>query len=157
MAQTHTEYPVMEVAVLVKSYAPHANERSQQGDIVSVHRPHHALSRIESALTLRLLVEGLELHPFGDLVVGIDGADSRRYAIPIARLKQRVDWLDLARVLDASDAYQPFIPIDTDEDLHPHHGHKQVELVTGLRIPGTAKRPLTVHGLVFDKKTGRYL
>ena len=63
--------------------------------------------------------------------------DKRRYCIPFKRLPA---FVDLARVRDPGDLYQPFVGVSTDT----------TEFLWTLA-------PLRVEGLVFDKETMRYL
>ncbi len=160
MPQTFKDYGPMEVALLVKSYAPHTGgtkERALEGDIIAVRRLGRAIGTAEMSLYLWVQVEGWDFNDYAILTQPIDGFDKRRHCIPFARLKTVIPSLDLARVRDPTDKYQPCIPFDDDEDWMHHHGHKQNERVTGLRIPGVAMRPLSIEGLVFDKTTGTYL
>jgi len=84
--------------------------------------------------------------------------EKRRYCIPLDRLKVVAPWLDLARVRDVSQRYQPFIPIDPEWPFH-RFGTEARDQHGFQRFPANvvARPPLNVHGLVFDKATMRYI
>jgi hypothetical protein len=69
----------------------------------------------------------------------------RRFNIPFARLIQRGIPLDVNRVRDQNDPYQPLVPIDEDGPQGT---------VRYLRLP---IRPLPLPGLVFDNRAGRFI
>ena len=130
----------MEVALFVVSKSPNgSNERCQEGDIVAMRRAGVGIGKKERSLFLWVRVIGLDLNDMGALSDGIDGYDKRRYNIPLERLAQ-VCPMDLRRVRDAADEYQPCLGFDDE---------------TGEYLYNQA--PLEVRGLVFDKEVGRYL
>jgi len=161
MPQTNKDYGPREAAVLVKGYLPHSfeSERATEGDIVAMRNLHHGIGFAEMANYLWLRLEGLDRTDMDFLsTVGVEPPDAmdrleeidhstilftdkKRFSIPLARLKLVAPWIDLDRVRDPDDIYQPFIQVDEE---------------TGSYIRGT-REPLSVHGLVFDKTLGSFL
>lgn len=150
MPFTFREYPVREIALAIKDNKDLASghERTQAGDIIVCRKPLLAIGRAEAALFLWLHVEGPDTDVLDRLIDSIEeGEDAllnvvlfekRRFCIPLARLPS----VDLARVTDPSDIYQPFLPIDED---------------TFFYLEGTQRRPLRLEGIIFDKLTGQFL
>lgn len=142
MSELAPEYPTMEVALSAISRKPFANERVLEGDIVEVRRPQLGIGRREASEFLWLRLTGPEVDELAgfkrSLVEADTTFDKRRFCIPFDRLPP----VDLARVRDPNDAYQPFLPVDFD---------------SGLFLEGAAAAPLSVAGRVFDKSTGLFL
>ena len=147
MPQTFREYPIREVFLCSDNHRNLASgaERMKEGDIINVRSPHGSCGFGSMARGLWLLIEGPDTSVMDRLKdinttetddVGGVIYDKRRYSIPFNRLP---DFIDLARVRDPGDIYQPFVGVatDTTEFLMP--------------LP-----PLRVEGLVFDKVTGQY-
>lgn len=141
MGQTNPQYPVFEVALACEHRGNAGlHERKTVGDIIAIRKPSSGIGAKEVSKYLWLRLEGLEENQMHRLVDSIDGFDKRRYQIPLERLVSIVPSLNLARIKDLSDKYQPFLGIDEES----------------LRFVSIG-RPLNVHGLVWDKATGRYL
>lgn len=150
MPFTYSEYPIMELTLALESKSDLASghERKQEGDIVNVRRPKRSTGLGVPKIYLKILVEGLEKSEFDRLTESI-GSDidengdpippffeKRRYCVPLERLG-----IDLNRARDKEDVYQPNYLIDTDEPY------------LFLEEP----KPVSVHGLIFDKLIGSYL
>lgn len=150
---------VAEVAILVASFRDHDGiERAKEGDIITVRKRVHLVGRHdrESKIVLWLYLQGLHYEEMyllksrgwdskslWDDMVGKDNKDrfeKRRFSIPLKRLKQLCPRIDLNRVRDINDTYQPFAVIDEDNQH--------------FLIPA---KPFDVEGLVYDKVTGNYL
>jgi len=147
------DYPVIEMAIALWSMVP---ERPQEGDIMATRKPGIGIGLKEANLFLWLLVEGLEAWEFGQLKISnyepldptgqYDPAsaytryDKHRYCIPMTRLQTVFPSLDLVKVRDPVQAYQPFYTLDTDNNLWL-----------------TDRAPFTHEGLIFDKALGVYL
>lgn len=133
----------MEAAVSVLTRKPFNNERVVSGDIVAIRRPSRGVGFRELSEFLWLRLTGPEVDQLSRLSVSLEEAgvvfDKRRFCIPLDRLPAGVD---LARIADPADAYQPFLPVDEE---------------TGLWLEGAARAPLKVAGLVCDKTTGLFL
>jgi len=158
MPQTYRLAPVVEIKLLVRAYYPTANERAVEGDIVNMRlTPEYGgtgrgYGSAETSRYLALLVQGIDLNELSRLTDNLtdpvteDGKgpsfDKRRFCIPFHRLATVAPWIDMNRVMDPNDSYQPFCPMDED-DRH--------------FLPGCARKPLDVHGLVYDKAKMRYL
>ncbi len=133
------------ISVFSKSPLASGHERIQEGDIVTMRKPLGYCNFGEMSSYLWLLIQGPDTSILDRLKDGlaeedIEDApifDKRRYCIPLKRLPVHVD---LARVRDVGDRYQPFFIIDEE---------------TGKFLAKPS--PLRVEGLVFDKRTGRYL
>ena len=153
-------YPIMEICVTTRSKAALASgaERSQEGDIIEVRAPNDGIGLSEARTLLWLRFEGLEDWEYGllkdlwtePLMILRDDRvdqyppvfDKRRYCIPLERLKGVAPFFDLARARDGADPYQPFLPIDTDDDdIRFQH----------VYFPGMARPPLRIEGLIYDK------
>ena len=157
MGYTNPNYPVMEIAINIENHAPAGeNERSLEGDIIAVRKPLEYIGDKETKTFVWLLVEGLEENEMSRLdevlyePFSIDGTfsdenkvkyDKRRFCIPLERLKQVFPDFDIAKARDKNVIYQPFLPVDEDNLS---------------RLPLKVK-PLSVHGLVFDKVFGKYI
>ena len=135
---------VCEVAILVKDYPE--SHRANEGDIITVRVPRGCIGRKERSSFLWVHIDGLtsdDRHLKGcDRVNETDKSvrAKRRYSVPLDRLKAVVPTLDLARVRDLNDEYQPFLTIDAR---------------TGdCKLVGT---PLNMAGLVYDKLMGTYI
>jgi len=150
MSDTNPIYPPVEVAIsTVNSTDLAAHERKKEGDIMAVRLVGEwiGVGTKEISQRLWLRVEGLEHYESMHLIdlnhdPDPDGEifEKRRYCIPLDRLKEVYPALDIARVRDTADAYQPFLTLDGDN-------------YTFL----TEENPLEVSGLVLDKYTGEYL
>jgi len=155
MPETFRDFPVMQALILVQSHnpLPSGHERAEEGDIISLRRPLGSMRRAQTRRYLWLLIEGLAYNEMSILdrtnteplddeppTVAIQ-YDKRRYSIPLDRLKVVAPFLDLVRVRDTTDAYQPFLNIDED---------------TGEIFP-SPRPPLSVHGLVYDKALQEFL
>jgi hypothetical protein len=124
------------------------HERATVGDIIDVRRP---LGRIGTKECDQFL--WIKLTCFGDIdelwqlsqphtEQDPEGPtfEKRRFCIPLDRLKQVYPSLDIARVRDTADKYQPFLGYD-EEGAFLIFNHS----------------PLQIEGLVFDKTTGKFL
>jgi len=168
MPEDHRDYSMREVAVLVHDYPnTHQNERAREGDIIEIRKPIGQIGRLEAAHILWLLIEGLDTGEMAKLKERFfEGPDTeaspvyekRRFCIPFDRLKQVVPSIDVNRIRDRADKYQPFLPVDLDWPYYRfategYNVHGWQYLPAGI----IARPPLDVHGLVFDKKATRYL
>lgn len=150
MPETFREYPVVEVAILVRGNVPlpSGHERAQEGDIIVSRRPFGWIGRGERTRLLWFLLDGLDWNEIVALdIVNTEPIDSgiidpneivhdkRRYSVPMDRLKEVASFLDLARVRDTTDTYQPFLNLDGD---------------TGEILP-SPRASFYIHGLVYDK------
>jgi hypothetical protein len=121
MPHTYRDRSAVEIALAVRSRSPNAGgDHVQEGDIVAVRRPGEGIGRLEQRAFIWLRVDGVDLGEAQTWVEGntegLPSADpaaityeKRRYCIPLARLKQLLPSLDLARVRDRADPYQPFL------------------------------------------------
>jgi len=152
------DFSPRDVCISIRAHQPLASgtERTMQGDIIAVRRPGIGLGMVTMSRFLYLLVEGLDAHEMWPLKMmntePLDTVDSavpnadmiiyekRRYCIPLHRLKGVAPFLDLDRVRDHNDIYQPFLNVDEDNGFYL-----------------TSRRPLNIHGLVYDKALQRYL
>ena len=144
MGQTNPNYTVFEIAISCEYGGVHTNglkERKTVGDIIAVRRPNTAIGRLEMSGYIWLRVEGLEENEMARLKDPIDGHDKRRYCIPLDRLLAIAPAFNISRAKDLNDKYQPFLGVDEEPPYRFIYGH----------------RPLNVHGLIFDKQTGRYI
>lgn len=126
MAQTYRDRSPYELALAVRTVHDNGvHERVQEGDIVAARKPfgHGEVGRAERAPFLWLRVEG---HQLGDVYLNqrlyVDEVryDKRRYSIPFRRLQQQYPWLDLSRVRDMTDPYQPFMGgLDREQEYTP--------------------------------------
>lgn len=167
MAGTFKHYDIKEVAIRTVHKEDLGNsETIKIGDIIAMREPHHCIGAEEGTRFLWLRLEGLEDAGWPKLSQVIQDPDydeaklqlrqlslgvitelswtvydKRRCCIPFHRLKEVCPWLDLNRVLDPEDYYQPFVVPDSDSGFY------------------VAPRNLVlrVEGLVFDKVKGRYL
>lgn len=154
MPQTFRDYPVREVALSVEDKATllSGHERKQEGDIVAIRKPHSGIgSGIESTHHLWLRIQGPDANDMTYDQVLIENADQhgdgpifdkKQHCIPLDRLKVVCPWLDLTRVRDTTDAYQPFLPFDEDDHSY---------------LPGLERGVLEVEGLVLNKAIMDYV
>jgi len=157
MPETFRDFAVVEVAILVTDHLslPSGHERAVEGDIIAIRKPRRVMGTKTRSRYLWLLLEGLDWNPMSILdrsniePIPLDDIpnpdeipyDKRRYCIPLDRLKVVAPFLDLARVRDVADKYQPFLNVDED---------------TGDHLP-SSRTPFSVHGLVYDKAFQRFL
>jgi len=169
MPEAFREYPIREVGIYTVSYADNASgtERIKEGDILTIRKPQGAIGQKEGALILWLLIEGLDSSEMdrlndrmGDNPDDLNAPifDKRRYCIPLERLFILCPSLNLPRVRDTMDVYQPFLSIETDQYFYRYtlEGHD----IHGIRtLPDSAVKasPFQVHGLVYDKALRQYL
>jgi hypothetical protein len=133
---------IVEIALSLEDYGTASVRRKKQGDILEARPPSTGVGMGEmtrfvwgrvdvSEATAAILLDGTEVY-------------KRRYYIPLNRLKQAWEAaggpvVDVARLLDPTDAYQPCIPVDP---------------LTGLWLPGQAI-VLNGSGLIYDRTTGK--
>lgn len=148
MGQTRRSYSVWEVALSVEDGADHAGgERKKVGDIIALRRPGVGIGRLEGQTLLWLRLTGLEDSEMRKLksqlvVAGVaQRFDKRRYCIPLHRIAQRIPSFDVARALNLSEWYQPFLMADEDPP------YQFLTTTPAFRV----------EGLVFDKVRGEYL
>jgi len=149
MPQTSRSYPLREIALRVEDRSPiNGNERSQAGDIIAIREPLKGVGSAEVSEYLWLRIEGPDQSVLDQLdsvmepeteLNPIERFEKRRFSIPLDRLPAATN---LTRVRDVTDAYQPFLPLDEDNNRF---------------LEGAEARSLDVTGLVFDKLTGSYL
>ncbi len=156
MGYTNRRFPIIEIGVLTINYPDHDNERAKEGDIIMARIPeHNVMGTAVWRDRIRLLIEGLEENEYPKLAgVNFDSDiddleaddlkppiyDKRRYCIPLGRLEKIFPSFNINRARDVLDIYQPFMNLDED---------------TGKYL--TPRKPLNVHGLIFDKVKGDYL
>jgi len=168
MPEDHRDYRVMELSIYCRNKPNLASgtETVKEGDIIGIRTPLGYIGKSEAAQYLWLLVEGLD---YSDMLafknVFAEGIfpneifyEKRQYCIPLKRLKEVAPFIDLNRVRDKNDEYQPFLSIDPDWPFYRlgtegHSIHGLMRLPTGV----IARPPLDVHGLVFNKKTMRFI
>ena len=94
--------------------------RAQAGDVIVVRNPKGGIGRQEGRNYLWLLIDESELAN----IVTINNGPAFKYRnnIPLAALKTLYPDLDLTRVADNRDWYQPFR--DTDEDIGAHRRNR---------------------------------
>lgn len=143
MAQFTKSYPVMEIAISCVNSQDHTvgKVRRKMGEIITVRKPHHVIGMKEAKDFLWLRVEGLEKKQWNILREFDSGLYKRRYCIPFHRLKEVYPPLDLNRVYDRSDSYQPFCIPDFENDYRY----------------AVTNKPFRTEGLVLDKVTRKYL
>ena len=152
MPQTYRHYRVWQVVLSVEDRSPLASEaeRALEGDIIAIRTDGNGVGMKEMHRWLWVSVYGMDDDLMTFLQEGVTEGDEfereiydkRRYSIPLARLQAIYPTLDMARVRDVTDAYQPFMPVDEDQ---------------GYYLEGSAQPPFDVAGLIFDKTTGRYI
>lgn len=152
------EYKTFVMVLSTRSLGePNGIDRVQTGDVTAVRNRGSGIGGSTLATYLYLLVNGLErlemerlTHSVGepfredgeydpDLRPGSKRLDRHRYCVPFDRLKEYVPRIDVARILDVTDPYQPFMPVNDDN----------------LFI--TPEPPLNVRGLVWDKVFTRFI
>jgi hypothetical protein len=121
------------------------HERATVGDIILAREPAGYIGTKEADQFLWLKLTSLkDIDVFWDLFEPNEESEiqyeKRRFCVPLERLKQIYPSLDVARVRNTGDKYQPFLGYD-EEGGYLLFNHS----------------PLQIEGLVFDKATGRYL
>lgn len=116
----------------------------QSGDIVVCRRALGHIGFKEAKTFLWLYIENIHPIPYRSLseLLAQDTIiyDKRRYCIPFHRLQQVYPSINLERVADTNDPYQPFYQLDLDN-------YKFL----------IKNETLQWSGLIFDKVTGLYL
>jgi len=151
MSELDPNYPVMEIAISLFSYASLASghERVLEGDIVSVRKPDEGVGRKEVEEFLWMRVEGLEESEFSRLTDYIQDStseiiyDKRRYCIPLEKLEEIDPDFDIDLATYDDRIYQPFLLVDYETDY------------TFVLEDGNL--PFQVSGLIYDKTIGDYL
>jgi hypothetical protein len=132
---------VVEIALSLEELS---GRRKKQGDIIEARAPSLGLGRMEMTRYVWLWVEV----PEAAAAVLTQGTEElkRRYYIPLNRLRQA--WqlaggatIDLSRLLDPNDPYQPCLPVDP---------------ATGLFLPGQ-QLVLSGNRLIYDRVTGKVM
>lgn len=147
------KYPVFEIGVLAINYPDHTpNGRAKMGDIITSRIPiHYVMGTGVWRDRIRLMVEGVEEDEIPFLQTsnwdsdyrndeGVNAFDKRRFCVPLHRLKETFPSFNLNRAKDTNDIYQPFMLLDEDNGKYL-----------------TLRKPLSVHGFVFDKLKREYL
>ena len=138
------EYPVMEVGISCVNSKDHRIDcmRRKRGDIIAIRKPHHCIGTKEAKDYLWLRIEGLEkgaMQALGQKEDDLEVPFKRQYFIPMHRLKKVYPALDLNRVYDRDDEYQPFCTLDEN--------YRYV----------TTNKPFQAKGLVQNILTRKYL
>lgn len=152
MSELDPNYPTMEIAISLVSYAPltSGHERIIEGDIVAVRKPDQGIGREEAMNFMWMRVEGLEEHEFHKLTDYIEDStshivyDKRRYCIPLEKIYEIDPDFDVDAALEEKHIYQPFLFVDYDDrsfEFILEDGHL----------------PFQVSGLIYDKVIGDYL
>ena len=156
MPYTYRDYPEVLAGIATQDFAPHTNgtkERSLCGDIIAIAKPHGDIGTKQATRWLWMNLEGLDtnemekLNLLNEVPFNAEPGqasvryDKRRYCIPFNRLKKFYPSFDIAKAQDPNFVYQPFVLVYEDPPY------------TFLKKPTV----FDVHGLVFDKATGRYL
>lgn len=126
----------MKFEIAIQAYDYPEPHRAKAGDIIVVRAATGAIGKKEQKSFLWLTVDITDLR----LILGLAEPDTargtkRRFAIPLDRLKQLMSSLDLTRVANPKDAYQPFVSVN------------------GSRMTSTQDVPLT--NLIADKAVTR--
>jgi len=148
MPQTYRAYRIWEVALAVQGFSPLATgmERAQEGDIIRVRYEIQGIGFKEMSEFLWVRVQGKDdadmeilwrMYTVAIDELSFDRFEKRQYSISFDRLKVAYPALDLVRVRDIADIYQPFLSVEED---------------TGRYIETSKVPPLDINGLVFDKK-----
>ena len=164
MAQTYRDRNIYEAALLVHDYHDTAaGERACAGDIIGVRKPfgHGEVGRAERSAYLWVRLEAQA--QIGDMnltQLNVENGtvyEKRRYCIPFQRLKQVSPWLDVVRVKDKADPYQPFMGgIDTEQNYDVHTFDSAFDtLVTEGKTPSQANAILNpLKNTVMTKRLG---
>jgi len=191
MPETFKDFSPREICIALTGRVDDNFEHVKEGDIVTVRKPLSYIGRNENNRHLWLLVDGRD-SSFMDslnrnLTEPLDPADAttevqifekRRYCIPLDRLKVLALFIDLNRLRDRDDQYQPMIPLE-QRSVSENIERKMAAGVNFLRMgveglsdegkgseSGTSRRPpsgvigekpLDIHGLIYDKGTMDYL
>jgi hypothetical protein len=157
MPQTYRDSHIYEVAVLVKDYVDDGeHERARAGDIIAVRREdtsHGGVGYAEMSGILWLRIDGGDTNVLGQMTGALTEADpqirynKRRFSIgppsdPFRRLKQLRPSLDLNRVVDPNDMYQPFLSINEPDDVTETFVGLDTSTVR-VTVPGTFRVPIT--------------
>jgi NADPH-dependent ferric siderophore reductase len=103
-----------EVCIASRTFGP---GRAQEGDVIGIRDPKPSIGTKEGTHFLWLLIDESRL-PTGDLVQIEPGQPKYRYNISLGDLKMRNPQIDLARLRDPDDWYQPFRDTDRQTGLH---------------------------------------
>ncbi len=164
MAQTYRERFVWEVALLVRDYHDTANERAKAGDVVAMRKPfgHGEVGTGERSLYLWLRLRANRQLDELNLTQTLEEAgtryEKRRYCIPFDRLAKVAPWLDVGRVEDPADPYQPFmggLDLDQEYDVMTF-AEAEAQLFTEGKTPAQADALLKpLRDEVLLKRLGR--
>lgn len=133
---------IYEIAIQAFDYpGPH---RAKAGDIVCVRPPTHAIGLLEQASLLWITVDIPDPRIISDITqprIDASGrlAEKRRFRVPLTRLKTLMSAMDLDRVANPTDNYQPFVGVRT----------------VGHNIVMDHKTPIPITGLFEDKAAQR--
>jgi hypothetical protein len=150
MGELNPNYPVMEIAISLVSYAPlvDGHERIIEGDIVAVRKPDKGIGREEAMRYLWLRIEGLEENEYYNLTDSIVSSageyDKRRFTIPLEKLEEIHPNFDINLAKEEDHIYQPFLLVDYYDRSF-------------LYVVEDGYQPFQVSGLIYDKAIGDYL
>lgn len=151
MAQWKREYQVREVAISCVNSTDNSmtQRRRKHGDIIVVRDPLGHIGKKEAKEFLWLLIDGLDWWDCKEIELKREDAEAEAeykkvFSIPLHRLKQVYPALDLNRLFDRADEYQPFCMPDYESSSYPY------KFIFN-------QKPLMAHGLIFNKLTGIYL
>lgn len=143
MPQTYRSYPILEASICLfhGGTLESGHRRSRRGDVVNIREMSKGTGLSVPKRYLFVPIYGFDIDEMYRFTDTIEAFEKRRYSIPLARIKQNYPALDMNKLLDQDEMYQPFILTD------PNTG-----LFHGLNIA-----PFPAQGLIFDKKVGKYI
>ena len=147
MPQTFRDRGTYQIAILVQDYPDNQeSERAKEGDIVGIRRDDApAVGLKENSNLLWMRIDGEDSSFIGRLAdlnkEGVNRFDKRQYCIPLKRIKEIYPWVDLNRIRDPNDIYQPFMEV-TEPETHEEifAGLNTASFTTGK--PGTFRIPI---------------
>ena len=166
MAETYRDRSLFLVAVSgITQRDVGGGERLREGDIRAVARAHPRM-HVGTGHAQRCEVLWLYLETFGEIDLDRLTAsqeeqgvryDKRRYCIPLARLRRLSPTLDLARVRDPLDCYQPFLS-GLDQDIPESYRYDEIGALLDSEGASFAERSAVLAVLedqILRKRLGR--
>lgn len=126
----------MKFEIAIQAYDYPEPHRAKAGDIIVVRQAVGAIGKKEQGSYLWITIDVSDVRIVAGLnEPDVDAGEKRRFSIPLQRLKSIMSSLDLERVANPKDNYQPFVS------------------VSGSRMTSTQDVPLT--NLINDKRASR--